>query len=83
MKTNLTIENYEDTLKFLDKAYEVYQEKGKSKKSIKDKITYAEKCKNIQQARRALRALTFEMEDFIKTGSFEANEIKHGANKTQ
>ncbi len=73
--TKLSMEVYEEMLKFLDIAQNVYNEKSKSMSDIDKKLEYCSKKNRIDKARQALRALTFEMEDYVKTGKFEACKI--------
>jgi len=70
---------YESVLKFLDLASRKLSEKAKQKTSLEDKEAYYKEVKILDNARRRLRSLYYVYEDYVKTGEYEAPEIKKNA----
>ena len=71
----MTIETYEDLLELLDLAARKHREKGEEQGELNMKLEYFRKETAIANARRTLRVLYFEVEDYCKTGTYEVGTI--------
>lgn len=71
----LSVEAFEEILKFMDRSANQYKDKSKEKSDLDEKLVYLNKSNEIEKARRVLLSLCFELEDYAKTGEFEPSII--------